>query len=150
MARPLSEKLAELPVARRRKVEARAAELIAEEMSLRELRKAMGKTQAKVAADLGVGQDSVARYEQRTDMLLSTLTEYVHRVGGTLELTARFPNRAPIRIKGFEGLSRATKTRDTPKLGAAARSLGGQRPASAHKRAAKGKTHRKASASATG
>ena len=54
-----------------------------------ELRRAMGKTQAKVAADLGVGQDSVARYEQRTDMLISTLSEFIHKVGGTLELTAR-------------------------------------------------------------
>jgi DNA-binding XRE family transcriptional regulator len=80
MARPLNEKIAELPAARREKVEARAAELIAEEMSLRELRRAMGKTQAKVAADLGVGQDSVARYEQRTDMLISTLSEFIHKV----------------------------------------------------------------------
>ena len=105
MARPLNEKIAELPAARREKVEARAAELIAEEMSLRELRRAMGKTQAKVAADLGVGQDSVARYEQRTDMLISTLSEFIHKVGGTLELTARFPNRIPVRIRGFGEIS---------------------------------------------
>jgi transcriptional regulator with XRE-family HTH domain len=114
MARPLSEKLAELPAARRRKVEARAEELIGEEMSLRQLRKAMGKTQAKVAADLGVGQDSVARYEQRTDMLLSTLSEYVHKIGGTLELTVRFPNRTPIRIKGFGVLPRTPKSARKP------------------------------------
>lgn len=44
----------------------------------------MGKTQAKVAADLGVGQDSVARYEKRTDMLISTLSEFIHKAGGTL------------------------------------------------------------------
>jgi len=150
MARPLSEKLAELPVARRRKIEARATELIAEEMSLRELRKAMGKTQAKVAADLGVGQDSIARYEQRTDMLLSTLSEYVHRVGGTLELTAKFPNRNPIRIKGFGLLSIATKARNSPKPATAARSPGGQHPESTRKSAAKGKTRRKAGASVTG
>jgi len=105
MARPLNEKIAELPAARREKVEARAAELIAEEMSLRELRRAMGKTQAKVAADLGVGQDSVARYEQRTDMPIPTLSESIHKVGGTLELTARFPNRIPVRIKGFGEIS---------------------------------------------
>jgi hypothetical protein len=111
MSRPLSEKIADLPAARRRKVEARAAELIAEEMSLRELRKAMGKTQAKVAADLGVGQDSVARYEHRTDMLLSTLRGYVHKVGGTLELTATFPNRAPVRITGLGTLGGAAQKR---------------------------------------
>ena len=110
MARPLNEKIAELPTARREKVEARAAELIAEEMSLRELRRAMGKTQAKVAAELGVGQDSVARYEQRTDMLISTLSEFIHKVGGTLELTARFPNRIPVKIRGFGEISPRSDT----------------------------------------
>ena len=110
MARPLNEKIAELPAARREKVEARAAELIAEEMSLRELRRAMGKTQAKVAAELGVGQDSVARYEQRTDMLISTLSEFIHKVGGTLELTARFPNRIPVKIRGFGEISPRSDT----------------------------------------
>ena len=111
MTRPLNEKLAELPAARREKVEARAAELIGEELSLRELRKALGKTQAKLAADLGVGQDSVARYEQRTDMLISTLSEFIHNVGGTLELTVRFPDRNPVRIKGFGAIAKATQLR---------------------------------------
>jgi DNA-binding XRE family transcriptional regulator len=106
MVKTLEDKLATLSPGRRRKIEARTAELIAEEMSLRELRRAMGKTQAKVAADLGVGQDSVARYEQRSDMLLSTLSDYVQKVGGTLELTARFPDRDPVRIKGFTQLSK--------------------------------------------
>src|SRR5580698_6112433 len=105
MARSLNDKLAELPAARREKIAARAADLIAEEMSLRELRRAMDKTQAKVAADLGVGQDAGARYEQRTDMLISTLSEFIHKVGGTLELTARFPNRIPVRIRGFGEIS---------------------------------------------
>jgi DNA-binding XRE family transcriptional regulator len=105
MVKILEEKLAALSPERRGKVEARTAELVAEEMSLRELRRAMGKTQAKIALELGVGQDSVARYEQRTDMLLSTLSEYVNKVGGKLELTARFPNRSPVRIKGFSEFS---------------------------------------------
>jgi len=59
---------------------------------------------------LGVGQDSVARYEQRTDMLISTLSEFIHKVGGTLELTARFPNRIPVKIKGFGEISTRSDT----------------------------------------
>jgi transcriptional regulator with XRE-family HTH domain len=110
MTRSLNDKLAELPAARREKIAARAADLIAEEMSLRDLRRALGKTQAKVAADLGVGQDSVARYEQRTDMLISTLSEFIHKVGGTLELTARFPNRNPVKIKGFGEIARGVRS----------------------------------------
>jgi hypothetical protein len=114
MVRSLSHKLAELPAARREKIAARAADFVAEEMSLRDLRRALGKTQAKVAADLGVGQDSVARYEKRTDMLISTLSEFIHKVGGTLELTARFPNRNPVKIKGFGEISSRSGTLGMP------------------------------------
>jgi hypothetical protein len=45
MPRPLNKFIASLPEAKRAKIEARARELIAEEMSLRDLRKAIGKTQ---------------------------------------------------------------------------------------------------------
>ena len=122
MVKILEEKLAALSPERRGKVEARTAELVAEEMSPRELRRAMGKTQAKIALELGVGQDSVARYEQRTDMLLSTLSEYINKVGGKLELTARFPNRSPVRIKGFSEFSSTLGARRTSKSSTTIRS----------------------------
>lgn len=115
MVKTLEDKLATLSPERLSKVEARTAELIAEEMSLRELRQAMGKTQAKVAAELGVGQGSVARYEQRTDMLLSTLSQFVSKIGGTLELTATFADRKPIRITGFGELVASPATLRSPK-----------------------------------
>jgi hypothetical protein len=50
----LNDMLSRLPNHRRAKVEARAAELIAEEMSLRDLRKALGKTQVAIAKKLGM------------------------------------------------------------------------------------------------
>lgn len=81
MAKSLNEKISELPAGRRKKIEARAAELIAEEMSLRDLRKAMSRTQVELAKVLKVGQDTVSRYEQRSDMLLSTLQSYVKAMG---------------------------------------------------------------------
>ena len=105
MARTLNQKIASLPAARRTKVKARAVQLIAEELSLQDLRKAMNRTQVELAKTLNVGQDTVSRYEQRTDMLLSTLQEYVHAMGGELDLVARFPNRRPIRIKALRDLS---------------------------------------------
>ncbi|HEY4212197.1 MAG TPA: helix-turn-helix domain-containing protein [Steroidobacteraceae bacterium] len=97
----MSEKLATLSPERRQRIESRANELIAEEMSLRELRRALGRTQVKVASDLGVGQDTVSRYEKRADMLLSTLQHYVSKMGGELVLIAEFPNRKPVKIKGL-------------------------------------------------
>jgi transcriptional regulator with XRE-family HTH domain len=80
------------------KIEARARTLIAEEMSLRDLRKAIGKTQATVARRLGVGQEAVSRLEMRGDMHLSTLRSMLEAMGGELELIARFPDRPPARL----------------------------------------------------
>lgn len=99
MGRTLREIKASLPKARRRAVEKRTEELVAEELSLRDLRKALQLTQADVAATLGKGQDEVSRIEQREDLLLSTLHGYVRSLGGELELVCTFADRAPVRIK---------------------------------------------------
>ena len=95
--------MARLDPERRRKIEERAAELIAEEMTLRELRKARQLTQARVAAELGISQDGVSRLEQRSDFLLSgsTLRKTVEAMGGSLSLIARFPNRPPVELSGI-------------------------------------------------
>jgi DNA-binding XRE family transcriptional regulator len=100
MGRTIEEAIEVLPADRRAKVEDRAAELIAEELSLQELRKAMRLTQAELAKRLGVRQDTISRAEQRADMLLSTLQSYVEAMGGRLALVAELPNRPPVRIKG--------------------------------------------------
>lgn len=93
-----------LSPARRRKIAARAATLIAEERSLQELRQAHKLTQRKVAAVLGIGQDSVSRLEQRSDLLISTLRTYVEALGGKLSLVAEFPNKAPVVLTGIGSL----------------------------------------------
>ena len=105
MGTTLKQKIARLPPGRRRRVRARARQLIAEEMTLRDLRKALAKTQAGVAKKLGVGQDTISRYEQRSDLLLSTLQSYVEAMGGELSLIAEFPEREPIRIRTIGGIT---------------------------------------------
>jgi transcriptional regulator with XRE-family HTH domain len=97
----LKDKMKELSPAQRKKVEARAAELIAEEMTLRELRHARKLTQVKMARKLGVTQDSVSRLEKRSDLLLSTLRKTVEAMGGNLSLVAEFPDRAPVVLSGI-------------------------------------------------
>ena len=97
----LADMMDRLPEDRRRKVEARTAELIGEEMSLRELRKALGKTQVAVAKKLGMKQENVSRIEQRADVLLSTLDGYLRSLDGKLRLVAEFKDRAPITLAGF-------------------------------------------------
>jgi len=109
MGRTLTEKLAQIPQPRREKIEQRAAQLISEELSLRELRRALGRTQTTMANYLGVGQDTVARYEQRSDLLLSTLRRYLEAAGGKLCLIAEFPGRPSVRLKGLGDIGGHTK-----------------------------------------
>jgi transcriptional regulator with XRE-family HTH domain len=96
MAVNVNDKIKGLSPAQRRKVEARAKELIAEEMTLRELRKARKLTQVRMAKKLGITQDGVSRLEKRSDLLLSTLRKTVQAMGGNLSLVAEFPDRAPV------------------------------------------------------
>jgi len=101
MATNADDKIKKLSPAQRKKVEARAAELIAEEMTLRELRHARKLTQIRMAKKLGITQDSVSRLEKRSDVLLSTLRKTVEAMGGTLSLVAEFPDREPVVLSGF-------------------------------------------------
>ncbi len=94
MARKLSDVMATLSPERKERVQMRAMELA----TLKDLRQAAELTQHDLALALGVGQDSISRLEQRSDMLLSTLRHYVQSMGGKLDLVAQFPNRPPMVI----------------------------------------------------
>lgn len=128
MGKTHDELMAELSAERGKRVDARAAELIAEEKSLRDLRQARQLTQQRMAKRLGVRQHSISRLEQRSDMLLSTLRNYVGNMGGELVLTARFPDREPVRIKGFADIAGSTKSR-TSAVSASRAAVQRKRPA---------------------
>src|ERR1700761_8125275 len=97
----LQEKLKDLPEARRKKIEARTDQLIREEMTLRELRKARSITQAKLAKVLHVKQEQVSRLEARTDLHISTLRRQIEAMGGELMILASFPNFEPVKLVGI-------------------------------------------------
>jgi DNA-binding XRE family transcriptional regulator len=97
----LKQKMKELSPYRRKKIEARTAQLVAEEMTLRELRQARKLTQVRMAKALRISQDGVSRIEKRTDLLLSTLRKSVEAMGGSLSLIAEFPDRDPVVLAGI-------------------------------------------------
>lgn len=105
MGRTLDEVMAGLPVRRRRRVEAQAAELIAEEMTLRELRRAMGRTQVQVARATGKPQATISRMEAQADMLLSNLDQVVTALGGRIRILAELPGRAPVLLTGLRDIT---------------------------------------------
>src|SRR5260370_39659458 len=97
----LNERSEDVGPARRKRVEARGATLIAEEITLQELRQARKRTQVRMAKTLGISQDGVSRLEKRSDLLLSTLRKSVEAMGGNLSLVAEFPDREPVVLSGL-------------------------------------------------
>lgn len=124
MGKNLNRIIKDLPEKRRVKIEARAKQLIAEELTLSDVRKARKLTQMKMAKLLNIGQDSVSRIEKRSDMLLSTLESYVRAMGGNLSLVAKFPDRPDVTLKGvgLDELFALAKAKKTKKNGSRHRS----------------------------
>src|ERR1700730_4951689 len=70
-------------------------------MAFDELRSAKRLTQADMAEMLDVPQSSISRIERRADMYLSTLRNYVHAMGGVLQIQAVFPDGGTVAINRF-------------------------------------------------
>lgn len=101
----LREKIKEQPAASRRKISKRIKELVSQEMTMRELRKARKLTQVQLAKKLGVKQEQISRSEKRADIHLSTLKRSVEAMGGTLTLIAEFPNGHSVKLTGFADIA---------------------------------------------
>lgn len=98
-----SELIDALPAERRDRIASRVSQTIAG-MHLDELRRARKMTQASLGQSLGVNQGEISKIEHRTDLYLSTMSEYVEALGGKLEIRAVFPDQE-IRITQFERLA---------------------------------------------
>jgi transcriptional regulator with XRE-family HTH domain len=112
MARNVNDIIKNLPSAQRKRIEKRAAALIAEEMTLRQLRHARKLTQQKLAKSLRIGQEGVSKLEQRTDLLISTLRSCVKGMGGSLHLVAEFPDRPPVELVGFAAMENERRKKE--------------------------------------
>ena len=104
MALNVNDIIGSLPPSRRRRIEKRAAKLIADEMTLQELRRARAMTQVRMAKSLGVAQKQISAIEKRTDMHISTLRRSIEAMGGKLFLVAEFPDRTPVVLSGIAAL----------------------------------------------
>ncbi|HIA55131.1 MAG TPA: transcriptional regulator [Candidatus Melainabacteria bacterium] len=101
---------------RRAKIKARAQELIAEEMTLSELRKARRLSQETLAEILQMRQGDLSKFERRADAYLSTIRRYVVAMGGTLDLIASFPNSKPVKIIHIGDLDEASDVNEEREL----------------------------------
>ena len=100
MARNFKELQAKMDPVNRAENEQRVREEL-QRMALDELRNAKRLTQADLAEMLDVPQSSISRIEQRADMYLSTLRNYIHAMGGVLQIQAIFPDGGAVVINRF-------------------------------------------------
>ena len=93
-----------LPEERRQRIEARTAQKIEAEYILQQLRREAGLTQASVSERLNMPPANVSRLEENSDMLLSTLRDYVEALGGRLNLTVELPDKPAVALAGLGDL----------------------------------------------
>ena len=95
---PADKVLARFSPERQARINARALELLAEEIGLGDLRKVKGITQEQVAKRIGSRQVQISRLEKRSDIKMSTLEKYLAALGAKIEVFAFFPDSGPFRL----------------------------------------------------
>lgn len=94
MARNFEELRAKMSPERRERNRAESQRLLAEMDSAAARGQAGKMTEDELSAILGARQPSLSEVEGRPDVNISTLRRIVEAMGGTLEITARFPSRS--------------------------------------------------------
>jgi transcriptional regulator with XRE-family HTH domain len=105
MGRNLADIVKNLPTDRQKKIanlsQIKVEEMIAHAATLTDFRKAVGKTQAEVAKELGIKQNAVSQLEKRSDTYVSTLRRFLKSLGMTLELSVVARNGSRIDLPNF-------------------------------------------------
>jgi len=83
------------------RIKARSQELIEEYQTLQEIRKDLKVPQKKVAQKMKVEQPAISKLEQRTDIHISSLRDYIEALGGKLELIVKMPGKQIMKINRF-------------------------------------------------
>jgi predicted transcriptional regulator len=101
MGRTLTEVINGLSPEMQQKIEIGTKDLIleVEALRLKQLREQWGLSQQDVAKILNISQPAISKLEDRTDLMLSTLRQYVESFGGNLELLVTFPDRPTVRLQ---------------------------------------------------
>ena len=88
---PFKQIIAGFSPLRKKHINARVRELTTEAKALRDIRKSRALIQKQATKRLGGKQVYVSRLESRSDVKVSTLRNYVHALGGELQLMVTFP-----------------------------------------------------------
>ena len=92
--RPFSDLMKDWSPERRAESDARQAEMMAELVSLEQLREGLGISQEELANVMDVQQPAISKLVRRPDMKVSTLRELIAAMGGEMHITATFDGRS--------------------------------------------------------
>ncbi len=67
------------------------ANLLKQELALRELRQALELTQEQLANNLNMNQAAISKFESQSDIYISTLRKILAAMGAELKIIAHFP-----------------------------------------------------------
>jgi DNA-binding XRE family transcriptional regulator len=101
MGRTLTEVTNSLSPEMRQKIKLGTKDLIleVEALRLKQLRERWGLSQQELAKILNISQPAISKLEDRSDVMLSTLRQYVESLGGNLELVVTFSDRPAVRLE---------------------------------------------------
>ncbi len=99
MSKPYSKLRNKMTPEQRQRAQAKT-EALKKEMALQELRQALNLTQSELAEKLHVNQAAVSKFENQSDIYISTLRRILSGMGGELRVTAHFPE-GDVRINQF-------------------------------------------------
>jgi len=89
---------------RQQKISASAAKINNGLKILSTVRQAAGITQEELAEILDVGQSHISQMESRDNITLATLISTITAMGGSIDLTVKFPEKPSVQFSQIETL----------------------------------------------
>ena len=99
MSKPFSTLIKKMPAESQERIKKKTIAL-KKEMALADLRQARKLTQAQLAKNMKVNQVAISKFENQSDLYLSTLRKFLAGMGADLKVVAKFPD-AEITINQF-------------------------------------------------
>jgi transcriptional regulator with XRE-family HTH domain len=102
MSKSFKNLIRDMPTERRKRIRQKA-KVLKNQMALAELRKALDLTQDQLAETMQINQAAVSKFENQSDLYISTLRKILISMGAELKIIAQFP-QADVEITQFNDL----------------------------------------------
>jgi transcriptional regulator with XRE-family HTH domain len=102
MSKSFKNLIRDMPTERKKRI-MQKANVLRSQMALADLRKALDLTQEQLAETMQINQAAVSKFENQSDLYISTLRKILFSMGAELKIIAQFP-QADVEITQFNDL----------------------------------------------